>query len=342
MRFFLRVWGFAGVMVLMSTLMFSCGGSSGGSDEPTLCDNSSITTYTYLMAFQGCMEECNIPVNHTVYLAGSDDGADWTLISAFEPLAGSVPGLAFYNDFLYVFHTQGEYGWQKYNACFELVESDNAILAGSDENGWVDPSPIILDDIFYLFYLPRQERSDPASCNDEYPCTREIHSATADTSALTALTQQDGNRAAVTIENAESVIQMFADPDIIELNDGTFLLYVSIGSETLVYEGTTIDQSYTIPGGGSTPLRVSTRGGVPGAIQAPDGSIWLYVTANGADGSVVIDRGISADGITPIDDDDFVTVIDHTISDDISVGGVIASPFITAWPGDSWSRTIVE
>ena len=75
--------------------------------EALQCDNSSITTYSYMMAFQSCDpdEDCSDPRNHMLYLAGSNDGASWSLIEEFESISGSVPGLVFYNDYLYIFHT---------------------------------------------------------------------------------------------------------------------------------------------------------------------------------------------------------------------------------------------
>jgi len=50
-----------------------------------------------------------------------------------------------------------------------------------------------------------------------------------------------------------------------------------------------------------------------------------------------IARGVSSEGITPIDDEDFVVVVDSTISDDFTEGTSTGSPSILEWP--EWSDT---
>ncbi|HPQ82104.1 MAG TPA: hypothetical protein PLZ86_10365, partial [bacterium] len=310
--------------------------------EALQCDNTSVETYSYLMAFQSCDPalDCTNPMNHMVYLAGSDDGASWTLIDDFEPISGSVPGLVFYDDYLYVFHTQGNARWQKYNACFQLAGQGDAVINGDDGlNGWVDPSLIVSGEDLVLFYLPSQGISDPAGCGGSYPCTREIHSAIAEDESLNSFAQQTGNRASMYIESDASEIKLFCDPDILGLSDGTYLLYVSTGGGTLVYEGTSLSQAFSIPGGGVTPVQIASVGGVPGALQAPDGSVWLYVNKNDAlTMTHSIARGISADGKTPIADDAFSVVLDYTISSAFTEQRSVGSPSVINWPGQSWSR----
>jgi len=327
-------------LVLASVVLGCSGSSSGGGGSQ--CDNSLIATYNYLMAFQSCDPDldCNDPSNHMVYLAGSNDGASWSMIEEFEPIQGSVPALLFYNDFLYVFHTQGTAGWQKYNACFQEVESGVAVIDGNDSaNGWVDPSLIVSGDELILFYLPGNPGGDPAGCGESYPCTKEIHSAVAKDETLTTFIQQDGNRASLYIESAASPVTLFCDPDILELDDGTYLLYVSIGGGTVIYEGTSLAQTFEIPGGDADPVQIATAGGVPGAIQSNDGPVWLYVNKSNPELLThSIARGVSADGVTPLADDEFTVVLDYTISDAFTQERSMGSPSVIHWPGASWSK----
>ena len=340
----LTVFIFSG-MFCLEVLSLEQQGSVMGLDESTdkekdvaQCDPSSVTTYKYLMTFQACSgDECDDPRNHTIYLAGSDDGLSWSMIEEFETLPGSVPDLVFYNNSLYIFHTKGSstFHWQKLNPCFEVVDMGSTQIVGSDsDGGFVDPSMIVSGDDLIMFYLPGNPGGNPAGC-DEYPCTREIHTAIADNGDARSFTQYEGNRVSMYIEDEEAEIQLFCDPDILRLQDGSLLLYVSIGGSTLVYQGTSLTGTFVSPDDPDLVV-ASNVGGVPGSIQAPDGSIWLYVNKNSMEGTQIA-RGVSSDGITPIDDEDFVVVVDSTISDDFTEGTSTGSPSILEWP--EWSDT---
>jgi hypothetical protein len=305
----------------------------------TECDPSSITVYKYLMTFQACSGDvCNDPRNHTVYLAGSDDGINWSLIEEFEPIPGSVPDLIFYNNSLYIFHTPGAstFHWHKLNQCFEIVDMGSTMIEGPDgmTGGFVDPSMIVSGDDLIMFYLPGVLGGDPAGC-DVHPCTKEIHSAVADNEDVRSFIQQDGNRVSMYIKDEEAEIQLFCDPDILRFKNGSYLLYISIGGSTLVYQDTALSGTFVSPDDPDLVV-ISNVGGVPGSIQAPDGSIWLYVNKNSPEGTKIA-RGVSNDGVMPIDDNDFTTVIDYTISDDFTTDTSTGSPSIISWP--EWSDT---
>jgi len=307
----------------------------GGDRAP--CDPSSVTTYKYLMTFQACTsEECNNPQNHMVYLAGSDDGVTWSMIDELEPFAGSVPALVFYNNSLYIFHTSGAstFNWHKLNACFEEVDKGSTLIAGTGSSGFVDPSMIVSGEDLIMFYLPGTMGADPATCA-EFPCTKEIHSAVCDDGDVQSFTQYEGNRVSMYIEDSEAEIRFFCDPDILELNDGSFLLYVSTGGGTVAYQSTSLSGSFVSPDD-PDPRMVSSVGGVPGALQTADGSVWLYVNRNNTEGGTSIARGVSSDGITTIDANDFTVVIDSSISDDFTSDVTIGSPSVITWP--VWSE----
>jgi len=210
----------------------------------------------------------------------------------------------------------------------------STVIKGSDGiSGFVDPSMIVDGNDLIMFYLPGAVGGDPAGC-DEYPCTKEIHSAVSSNGDPRSFTQHDGNRTSMYIESEESKIRLFCDPDIIKLSEGSFLLYISTGGNTVIYQDTSLTGTFVSPDD-PAPRIISNVGGVPGAIQAPDGSVWLYVNKNNPEGGTSIARVVSSDGITPIADDGFSIVIDYTISQDFPEGSLVASPSVITWP--EWS-----
>ncbi len=294
----------------------------------TSCQNT-VKKYAYLAAFHSCKTDtvnCNTPTNHTIYLAGSDDGTNWSLIKEFTPRSGSVPDLYFYNNYLYVFHTQGSENWIKLNSCFQVVDSKTISISGTD-SGFVDPSLITSGSNPVLYYLPGTTGSDPASCST-YPCTKSIHSATSD-SSLTTFTQDSGNRVSITLSSGA-----FSDPDILARTNGQYNLYVSSGQSVYVYSATSLSSSFTSPDGSSPRAISNNSGGVPGAVEV-GGQVWLYVTKSNS-GIEVIRKGTSSDGITAISDSNFQTVIDYTISSDFTSKVSVSSPSVIAWPDSSW------
>ncbi|MBI4239057.1 MAG: hypothetical protein HY696_11680 [Deltaproteobacteria bacterium] len=312
-----------------STITLTATSSSGGTN--TTCDPSTLTSYTYLMAFHACSSECSDPSNHTIYMAGSNDGTTWSLISNFTGLAGSVPDIIFYNDFLYLFHAGSTTkSWAKLNACFTVVEEGTATISGTDSGGFVDPSLIQSGTELQLFYLPGVTGADPASCTS-YPCTKEIHSATATNSTLTTFTQQSGNRSELSLSSGT-----FSDPDIVARTDGTYLLYVSSGQSTYVFTGTALSSTFASPDG-TTPRAISSlMGGVPSGIEVSN-EVWIYVTTNSG-GREIIRRAVSSDGTTTLSSSAFTTVLDNSISSNFSSATSVSSPSIITWPGSTWSR----
>lgn len=325
------------VFLLVAALFsHSCGGSSSGGSTTTAsqqCANPA-TTRAYLMAFHVCQTgamNCSNPVNHTVYIAGSDDGASWSLINQWTPRAGSVPDIASFNGYLYLFHTGGSENWVKLNACMEVVESGvTSVVSATDSGGYVDPSLIADNGTLKMFYLPGVMGSDPAGCS-AYPCVKEIHSGSFSGANMTAMTQIGGARVSVTLSNGA-----LSDPDIIRRPNGTFNLYVSNGQNVAVFTSASLDGTFSSPDGDPMRLISSGSGGVPSAVEGADGRVWLYVSASNG-GVEAIRRAISDDGITRIADANFSTVVNSSISSQFTGATSFSSPSVMAWP-DSWNR----
>lgn len=323
-------------LLLLILLSLNCGSSSTSSSQVP-CDPSTITTANYLMSFHACAadDECTDPSNHTVYLAKSDDGVSWSLVEEFDPVSGSVPDIIFHDGYLYLMHTQDS-EWMKLNSCFGVVSSGEPSLeSDTDENGWVDPSMIEDENgDLVLFYLPGTAAgTDPASCSSS-PCTKEIHSATISEN-FSQLVQIDGSRLTRNLTAGG-----LSDPDIIKYDDDTYLLYVSSGQNTYVYQASGLEELFQVPSAqtnsGDGHLIVSVEaGGVPGAIKVGD-EVWLYVTTSSNE-QESIRRAVSSDGITVFDDEDFVTVIDDSSLSGFSAGTSFSSPSIIAWPTETWN-----
>ncbi len=251
--------------------LIGCGGGGSTPQDDTNPD-PTITTYAYLMAFHVSSEETGTSSgDHMIYLAGSDDGIAWKFIEEFSPVSGSVPDLVFMNGFLYIFHT-GTNQLTKVNANFQVVdEQPVSLTSDQDTDGFVDPSMFAENNQLYMFYLPGIIGQDPAGCS-EFPCIKEIHSAQAEDASLSAFTQVDGARISMTLDMGG-----MSDPDIVQLADGTYVLYTSSGSNTWSFTSDSLNGTYISPDGEETRV-VSNQGGVPSAIAVND-EVWLYVTS---------------------------------------------------------------
>ena len=65
----------------------------------------AVPEHPYLLTFHTCAvdDPCGNPLNHTVQLAGSDDGESWTVLDWFEPYVSSVPDVIVRDGILYVY-----------------------------------------------------------------------------------------------------------------------------------------------------------------------------------------------------------------------------------------------
>lgn len=313
--------------------LYSCsgggGGSAGGSAESssTSCSNPA-NQKNYLMAFHACdtaLKSCSNPTNHTIYLAGSDDGVNFSLVDSFTPRAGSVPDVLFHEGALYIFHTGGSERWVKLDSCMNPVATGSLSIDGVADS-FVDPSTLSLDGQIIMFYLPGVIGADPAGCS-AYPCSKEIRSASATGTDPSSMASVSGARAAMTLANGT-----FSDPDIVPRSDGGYLLYVSSGQSVYVFTGSNVNATFTPPGGGSPYYLVQNAGGVPAGIESDDGNVWIYVTTNNA-GVEIIRRAVSSDGVTPLSSGAFSTVISAGSIPSFTSTTSVSSPSITKWKG---------
>jgi hypothetical protein len=269
----------------------------------------------YLLAFHACDTattstglsagtNCSDPRNHRVYLAQSDDGANWSLVPGWTTHSGSVPDVIRRGDTLYVY-TPGQV--RRYRFSTNTWEDPVQVtLTDPEANGmFVDPSPFVDNQgRLVLFYLLGAIGQDPAGCAPgETTCVKHFHSATevADSDG-TAFVAESGDRVQITISPSNP--SSASDPDI--FYDGSrYVLYISRGANVQVYTSLTLHGSYTL----STNLPdgyLTHGGGVPaGHFESATARYWTYVhTPQG-----VIRRAVHASLDVPLADGDFITVL---------------------------------
>jgi outer membrane protein assembly factor BamB len=280
---------------------------SGGSPTPTQSPISNLQS-PFLLAFHACdttATDCRDPRNHQVYLAQSDDGANWSLVPDWEPYQGSVPDVIRRGDTIYVY-TPGRV--RRYRFSTNTWEDPVPMTLTDPEatGGYVDPS-LFVDDQgrLVLFYLLGIVGQDPAGCAPgETTCVKHFHSAIeVEGSDGTAFVAEPGDRVQVTLDGPGSA----SDPDI--FYDGNrYVLYISRGPSVQVYTSTTLHGSYTLSD--SLPDGyLSHAGGIPaGHFDPATARYWTYVhTTQG-----VIGRAIHASLDMPLDESDFTTVLNSS------------------------------
>ena len=304
------------------------------------CTSETISTKQFLMAFNSCPVGNCEPRDHTVHLAGSDDGREWKLLTAFsEDHGGSVPDIVRHNGDLFLFHTRGstDHTWDRLDDCLQVIEQGVVAISGGDEGdrGWVDPSLVVDGDDLVLFYLPGIPGADPAACApEEDTCERSIRSARTNSASFPLFNVVAGDRVNVTIGKPPIELRGFSDPDILPMIDGTFLLNISSGENTIVYTGTDLDGTFVSPTSDGSILWVSKhQGGVPTAIQEINSlNVWMYVHGRNSDGAWEIRRAVS-DGKSELDSQAFEVVIDASIFGPVNSSKVkgVFSPSIIYW-----------
>ncbi len=274
-------------------------------------------TKKYLMTFHVCGQNCFGVEDHKVYLAESDDGANWTLVQNFKPYNGSVPDLIIRGEKLYIY-TPGKV--MRYDKRTDTWDTEPVRVEMTDSNGnmvmFVDPSPILSDDgrIILFFLNSTGSTGDPAGC-PTYPCTKYFDSAIeVEGSDGTRFILQEGHRKIVELTQAG---QTASDPDIFKGNSN-FILYISRGGSTLAFHSDSLLGEYlSFPN--LTDDILTHSGGVPcGYFNCEKEEYWTYVHTNN-EGKVVIRRAVHSGFDLQVEN--FTTVID---------GNIIGNPNATA------------
>jgi len=259
----------------------------------------------YLLAFHACdpdVSDCHGPRNHRIYLAQSDDGANWSVVPGWETYKGSVPDVIRRGDTLYVY-TPDEV--RRYDFATETWESPVSVKLTDTESpdGFVDPSLIIDDqDRLVLFYLVGIMGQDPAGCAPgETSCVKHFRSATeVEGSNGTEFVADSGDRVQVTITPPSTA----SDPDI--FYDGNrYVIYIARGQSIQVYTSQTLLGDYTLLSGLPDGYLTYVVGIGSGYFDQATSRYWTY----GHTFEGIIRRAVHASLDESLSDSDFTTVL---------------------------------
>jgi hypothetical protein len=259
----------------------------------------------YLLAFHACdpdVSDCHSPRNHRIYLAQSDDGANWSVVPGWETYKGSVPDVIRRGDTLYVY-TPDEV--RRYDFATETWESPVSVELTDTESpdGFVDPSLIIDDqDRLVLFYLVGIIGQDPAGCAiGETSCVKHFRSATeVEGSNGTEFVADSGDRLQVTITPPSTA----SDPDI--FYDGNrYVIYIARGQSIQVYTSQTLLGDYTLLNTLPDGYLTYVVGIGSGYFDQATSRYWTY----GHTFEGIIRRAVHASLDESLSDSDFTTVL---------------------------------
>ena len=279
----------------------------------------AVPEFPYLLSFHTCpsdKEPCGNPLNHSVRLAGSDDGFNWNLLDWVEPFMGSVPDVLVRDGILYLYSLPE---LRRIDLATQEVLSGSVLTFQSEETIFhADPS-MILDEEgrIVMFFLEGAEGIDPASC-PEKPCTKRILSATEEPGSLgTEFSIDEGAR--LEIEITEDGPARVSDPDIFATDSGYSML-ISRGQSVRVYHSDELRGSFeTLIKDNLTP----GTGGVPAGEQI-DGEFWLYFSVDEDGGFNSEIQWIVLDDLAQVLAEDALTPI--SVSPALDVDTIMGSP----------------
>lgn len=289
------------------------GGIGAPALGPTLSSRAPLDiTSPYLMSFHACdtaAAECRDPRNHQVYLAQSDDGAQWSIIPGWTPYAGSVPDVIRRGNTLYLY-TPNQL--VRYHLDTGIFEGPMEVTVNSGEM-FVDPSAFVDEQgRLALFFLYGQVGGDPAGClPQETTCEKRFGSATeVEGSDGASFTVDEGDRATITLSTSGG-IRSASDPDI--FFDGTqYILYISHGPSTSVWTSPpnglrgAYTQVSTLPDG---MLSNGTGGVAAGYFDPITQQYWTFAHAGKQNQATAIRRATHTDFSRQLSESDWNVTI---------------------------------
>ena len=251
--------------------------------------------------------DCNDWQNHQVYLAQSDDGAQWSIVPGWTPYPGSVPDVIRRGNTIYIY-TPGQLA--RYHLDTGVREGPMPVTVSGAE-GFVDPS-VFVDDQgrLTLFFLYGRPGGDPAGCMpSETTCKNRFGSATeVKGSDGASFTVDEGDRATVTLSSS-GPIRTASDPDI--FFDGTqYVIYIAYGPSISVWTSPELRGTYTqaaaLPGG----ILTNNTGGVASGFFDPiTQQYWTFAHVSEQNQTTTIRRAVHANLSRQLTDGDWAVVI---------------------------------
>jgi len=273
----------------------------------------------YLLSFHTCPvneKACGNPINHRVRLAGSEDGASWSLLEWVEPFSGSVPDVLVRDGILYLYSLPELRRIDL--ATQEVLPGSELTFRSEDTVFHADPSMILDEDgRIVMFFLEGSKGTDPASC-PETPCTKRILSATEEAGSLgSVFTVDEGAR--LELEITEEGPARVSDPDIF-VDTAGYTMLISRGQSVRVYHSAELRGTFeAVAKDHLTP----GTGGVPAADRV-EGQYWLYVSVDKDGGSSSEIQWAALDDLSQAVPEDTLTPI--SVSPELDGDTMMGSP----------------
>lgn len=279
------------------------------SATPTASPGPLEVTGKYLMAFRGCdtavSPNCMDPRYHKVYLAQSDDGAQWAIVPGWNAYQGSVPEVIRRGDTIYVY-TPGRL--RRYHLDTGAVDGPLAVDVPGAE-GFVDPSVIVDDQGRLTLFFLYGRSGDPAGCpRGTTSCVNRFGSATeVQASDGASFTLDEGDRATIAL-SASGSIHSASDPDVF-FDGKQYVMYAAFGPSISVWTSPALRGSYTqlatLPGG---LLNDNTGSVASGYFDQSSRRYWTYADAPQPGQTTVIVRAVHADLARQLSESDWAVL----------------------------------
>jgi hypothetical protein len=271
-------------------------------------------TGKYLMVFHACdtkVTDCHDYQNHRVYLAQSDDGAQWSMVPGWKAYSGSVPDVIRRGGTIYIY-TPGKV--VRYHLDSGILEDPiNVTVKGAE--GFVDPS-VFVDDQgrLVLFFLYGRIGGDPAGCMpDQTKCENRIGSATeVEGSDGLNFVVDEGDRATVTI-SPSGPIRTASDPDIF-FDGKQYVLFIAYGPSISLWTSPELRGTYSQSAKLSDGMLTNNSGGVAaGYFDQVTQQYWTFAHISDQNQKTLIRRAVHENLSRQISDSDWVAITSESL-----------------------------
>lgn len=294
-----------GACVLSATSLVTAGSAAAIGYDPEAPAHSGFTvsppTKPYLMAFHTCSttSNCEDPTNHTIRIAESSNGADWTDVSGWQGYRGSVPDVIRRENTIYVIGA----GLSRIDVTTGQVTADSFSVSRTDGSPSLARDPAfagqLTDGRLIVVYVPSMQEVEGKT---SIPV--KLGTEVVDSNGSSFV--EYGTAVDVPLDIA-GVHGMASDPDIF-FNGTEWVLYVSMGSNVVSFTAPAVTGPYSVA---SVTVVSQGAGGVPSAMVGTDG-VWVYVNDGLSRDSIYIRRAVTTTGTSKIPASSFQTVLTGT------------------------------
>ena len=258
-------------------------------------------TKPYLMVFHTCSttSNCEDPTNHTIRIAESSDGANWTDVSGWQGYRGSVPDVIRRENTIYVVGA----GLSRIDVTTGQVTATSFYVRKTDGSDSMPRDTAfagqVADGRLVIVYVPPMQEVEGKT---SVPV--KLGTEVVDSNGSSFV--EYGTAVDVPLDIA-GVHGWATDPDIF-FNGTEWVLYVSMGSNVVSFTAPAVTGPYSLA---SATVVSRGAGGVPSAMVGTD-RVWVYVNDGPSRDSIYIRRAVTTKGTSTIPASSFQTVLTGT------------------------------